>query len=245
MQFRRRKVNAAPPQQSGGGQVLALSLFIMLLAFFIVLNAISSFEQTKVRPIMQSLEYAFATKLIDQEAPQPSVTKSPEKAQNEGDTLERLKALFSSQIPGSDPRVNRSRGVMHLTVSYEEFETAVFSIGQAVDASAEQAAGFSGNFLPMLVALLRNDSVGVPYRMDIMLNLPENPAHLQNQDPEQVAMAMRGLSMLAQKLEDAGLAQKLLSVGLQKGKSGTVDLFFRPHIPFNPLGQGEKYDGAE
>ena len=49
----------------GGSTLLSLSLFIILLAFFIVLNSLSVFSLPKVDQTFTSLDDAFSTKFIE------------------------------------------------------------------------------------------------------------------------------------------------------------------------------------
>ncbi|MCB9996497.1 MAG: flagellar motor protein MotB [Rhodospirillales bacterium] len=220
------------------GQLLGLSLFIMLLAFFIVLNAISSYEETKIKPVMESLGYTFSSRMEAANIEDhPSMREDDDTSINEGDTVDRIKALFTAQIPSHEAVVSHTKGVMYMRLPFEDFEAAVMAVGQrnALDQKQESAKFLSGFFLPTLVALMKTDTVSAPYRMDILLNIEENPAQLQNQQPKKLSAVMKQMSRLAAKIEDAGLSTKLISTGLQKGRPGMVELLFRPHVPFNPL----------
>ena len=75
MKHRRRKISG-DSGGSSGGQLLAMSLFIMLLAFFIVLNAISNYENSKVKPVLQSIELTFASKITEEGNDKPYVAAS-------------------------------------------------------------------------------------------------------------------------------------------------------------------------
>lgn len=245
MRNRRRRVSAGT---SGGmgSQLLSLSLFVMLLAFFIILNAISNFEQTKVRPVMDSLGYTFASKVSNEPVDeQPSVTEDEDETSiHEGDTLERMQALFNAQIPGHDTVLSHQKGEMYVKLPFDEFEAAVMAVGQRnlLEQRNENVKLLKGFFLPTLVALMKSDGAGKPYRMDMMLNIGENPAALQNQQPKQLAATIAQMGAIAGKIEASGLSPKLISAGLQKGEEGTVELLFRRHVPFNPLG---KPDGEQ
>ena len=66
--------NKKPPENnSSGSQVLALGLFIMLLAFFIVLNALSTFDEQLARPVIASLERTFASRIYQDDIGQTQV----------------------------------------------------------------------------------------------------------------------------------------------------------------------------
>jgi len=220
---------------------MGLSLFVRLLAFFIVLNAVSRYEEEKLRPVMQSLDSAFTLRYTPSESDMgPSLTDANESAAKEGGALERLKALFTAQIPGHEIVLNRRKGVMQVSVPLGEFEAAVMALATADD--DRKPEGFKKNFLPMLVALLKTQEAGMPYRMDILLNVAENPAGMQNRQPHKLGEAMERMAAIAIKIESAGLPVKQMSVGLQKGREGTVELLFRRYEPFNPAG-AENADG--
>ena len=247
-QHKRRKV-IGDGQGSASVQLMSLSLFIMLLAFFIILNAISTFEEDKVRPALESLEYAFSSKLVEsKEAAKPSVQKSPEKSLHEGDTFEHLEAFFNTRIPGTKILIDRRRGIMYIRLPYDDLEAGVLAIEQGTSLQEdvetkgddEGAETPVGEFLPVLAALLKTDETTSPYHMDMILNIEKNPAWLQNQEPQKIESYMKKMSFLAQKLEDGGIPIQLLSIGLQEGPKKTVDLFFKPHVPFDPLQGGKR-----
>ncbi len=244
MRNRRRKTGAGTAR-SMSAQLLGLSLFIMLLAFFIVLNAISSYEETKVRPIMDSLGEVFSSRLQEDERVEesPSVTEDESKSINEGSALDKMQALFKSQIPSHEAVVSNRKGVMYVKVPFDDFEEAILAVGQPSKVKkqeeGEQAQFLKGFFLPTLISLVDMDTGNIPYRMDIVLNVNENPARLQNRRPKKLAALMKKMGRIASKIEDAGLPTKLVSVGLQKGEEDMVEIIFRRHIAFNPLGPDE------
>lgn len=234
----RRRSGSTGTARSPSGQLLGLSLFIMLLAFFIVLNAISSFEETKVNPIMENLSYTFSSRLLDKNIDHhPSERESEDTSLKEGETVDRLEALFTARIPSHDAVVSHRKGTMYVRVPYEDFKAAVMAAGQrnALERQEDGAKFLSGFFLPALVSLMKNDAASIPYRMDIVLNVKTNPAVLANQQPKQLAAMVKDMSAIAGKIESAGLPARLVSTGLQKGKAGIVEILFRPHVPYNPV----------
>lgn len=239
MRRRRRRITAEGVGASGG-QLLALSLFVMLLAFFIVLNAISSYQQSKVAPVLKSLESSFASKISEEENEKPSVTSSEEKSISEGDTLDRIRALFVSQIPGHRLKMDKNTGTMHVALSMDDFEKAVITLGDTEDKDSEAVGKLKAFFLPALIALMENDAAGQPYRMDMIVNTPENPAAMENASPQRMRQMSQRMSRIAQQIESAGLPARMISIGMKRGDEGTIELFFRPHIPYNPLGEADE-----
>ncbi len=215
-----------------GSQLMTLSLFVMLLAFFIVINAISTFETNRVKPIMKSLGQTFATRLDVTVDDRPSPTESEDMSMGSGDVLERIEAMFNTHIPGPDTKVERNpiSGIMTVTVPFDRFAEAM-----ALVASGKTDAVFT----PMIVGLMRSNQAGLSYRMDMTLAVPmEPPAYLRTQ-PEAMWAALRSLNTLALDLEEAGLAQKYFTIGMQKGAPGRLEIVFSRHRPYDPRGDGE------
>ena len=240
MRSRRRNI-----KNGGGGPpatiVLNLSLFIMLLAFFIVLNTMSSFEEIKVKPIISSLEKAFSTDVRRQDV-LPSVTPEIENPNiDEGNILRRLEALFQSQIAAYEATSSDRRGIMHVRVPTDILTKAVLSVeAQTSGETDEGVLDESEAFLEMLVSILRSEEMGIVYRLDIVTNVDGNPAALQNEIPQAMFSVMAQVSLLTQKLEQAGMSEHLLSSGLKQGDPAYIDLYFSPHEPFNPLGDSDQ-----
>lgn len=215
-----------------GSQLMTLSLFVMLLAFFIVINAISTFQSNKVKPVMQSLGQTFASRLDVTIDERPSSTESEDASIGEGHVLERIEALFNAHIPGPDTKTTRNdiNGTMTIIVPFDRFSQAM----EAVAAGKSDAV-----FMPMIVGLMRSNEAGLAYRMDMTLALPMDPAAYLRTSPESMWSALRSLNKTALDLEKAGLASRFLTIGLQKGPPGTIELVFTRHRPYDPRGEGE------
>lgn len=235
--LKRRRRRTITPDSDSPVMLMNLSLFIMLLAFFIVLNAISSFIEEKSYPVVQSVQTTFSTQPIQPDI-SPSVT--PEETQqsiHEGQTIERIDALFKSQITSYDAVKNEGTGTMEVTLPIDVFANSVMAIGQEDMTKASPDAKVKGKkfFLPTLASIIKSDKQGVPYRMDILLHVDGNPAQMQNLDPKVLAQTMTRGSQLTAQLEKNGVPQRLLSIGVEKGDANTVRLLFRPHEAFTPL----------
>lgn len=233
---RNRRRRTAAEGAKNGSLLMNLSLFIMLLAFFIVLNAISTFEENKVRPIMSSVIVTFSGDAPMQEV-MPSITPDPLESLREGATIERIDALFKSQITSYEAQKNESNGVMQIDLPLDVFSSAIMAIGQEdlLNVSPDDQLKGKKFFLPTLVSIMESDQMGVTYRLDIVLHVPANPAQIQNRDPQKLSQVMERGARLTEKLEAAGLGQRLLSVGVSKGDEAMVTLMFRPHEPFSPV----------
>lgn len=233
--FRRRRRIATESGGSNTGQMMNLSLFIMLLAFFIVLNSLSSYEELKTEKVKRSIEIAFS-KDPDIELSSSSATPDPAEAMREGHTFDRLDALFNAQVASFEAVQSKSQGVMMIELPYKEFEEAVMAVGQKDLLRYPSRKAIRGNFfLPTLASIIRTNIDGAPTRMEILLNSNTNPAELQNLKPDQMDVLVSTASVFSKRLEDRGVPQKLLNIGVQKGDPDMISLVFRKYIPFSPI----------
>lgn len=216
-------------------QFLGLALFIMLLSFFIVLNTLSNFEDMKSRPVLNSLAMAFSSKEVG-DGERTSYEDTVKESFKKGSALDNINSLFEAQVTGFESKQNRFGTKMHVRLPLRQFEKAVIQSAQVPG----QMASTSGNFfMPTLVSLLRAEETQVPYRMDMLVNVPASPSRMQNEQPSSLKNPITKAGMLAQILETAGLPKKLYSTGLAQGKEGYVDIYFRRYEPFDPLGNRE------
>lgn len=229
---RSRRRFIADDSKTLGSQIPALSLFVIMLAFFIMLNSVSVIKEEKAKPLMDSIEEAFASRISQNENWQPSTATSDESGTGEGRVTDRMEGLFQAHIAGIKTQQDEGAGTLLMRMSYADFTAAVSSAGD----SARQ----NRQFMETLASMLRSGAAGQPYRMDIFLQVDDNPAVMQGRQPQKMSVLMRDLGVLAQQLEKAGLPQRLMSVGLEKGQSGAVELLFRPHVAYSPVAQQEE-----
>ncbi len=238
--FKRRRRNRTASSGSNTGQMMNLSLFIMLLAFFIVLNTLSSYEEIKTETVRRSVELAFS-KDAEIKEDLPSVRDDPAKSLKEGHTFERLDALFESQIVSFETTSSKSRGIMMVRVPYKKFSEAILAVGQKDLLQYPSRKAVRGNFfLPTLTSLLRRNIDGAPTRMEILVHTKKNPAELQNQAPKKLQDIMSKVGVFSQRLQKQGMPEKLINIGVAKGDPDFIDLIFRKYIPFSPAKVDEK-----
>ena len=225
-------------EQSGGsntGQMMTLSLFIMLLAFFIVLNSLSSYEEIKTEQVKRSIEIAFA-KDARRDDYSTSVREAPVKSVNDGDSFDRLEALFDAQIASYEVVKSKARGVMMVTLPYAELEKAIMAVNQKDLTQYPSRRAVAGNFfLPTLVSLVNANINGAPTRMEILLHADDNPAKMQNQNPKKMMALVEQAGRFSRRLEKNGIAQNMLNIGISQGDPETVDLVFRKYVAFSPV----------
>jgi hypothetical protein len=243
MSFRRRRRRNDSDSSSASAdsrQMMNLALFIMLLAFFIVLNTLSSYEEIKTEQVRRSVELAFSNDPSLKDT-SPSVKPDPAKSMKEGHTFDRLEALFEAQIVSFEATQSKSRGMMMVRVPYEKFSTAIMALDQKDLTRYPSRRAIQGNFfLPTLVSILRANIDGAPTRMEIVAHADENPAELQNQAPAELNKIIDNVGAFSRKLSDQGMPQKLVNIGIAEGDPAYIDLVFRKYVPFSPAGEEEE-----
>lgn len=214
-------------------QFLSLALFLMLLSFFIVMNAVSSFDDSKSRPVISSLSLAFSNH-IPEKTEDPVTESTPRVAQGEGDTLEALEGLFNAHISGFQATRNRLGTVMHVRTDIGSFENAIDISGVGY---GDLSVGERGSFALSMITLLRSAEKGQAYRVDMILNLPEDPALFQKTSPDEFMRDLKRVTGFAERLENSGLPKKMLSAGVAKGDVGFIDLYFYRYRAFDMLAE--------
>jgi len=208
-------------------QYLSLSLFVVLLSFFIILNGVSDFEEMKFQPVLNSIALTFADRQIEERL-QPSSTPSEDLSVKEGNTLDKIRGLFNAHISGFEARTNRLGTIMVIRMPTPRFERAIFE--PILESDLDEG------FLPTLVSLIQTRDTEQPYRMDVMLNVSDTPADMLSNTPVDLGTNVAKIASFSERLEELGVEKKLVSIGLQKGQAGFVDLYFRRYEAFDPTG---------
>lgn len=206
----------------------------MLLSFFIILNAISSFEVTKSRPVMNSLMLTFSNRTT-QDVLAPGEMELVTAGNQEASALDKIEALFRSQISAVELKQNRLGTKMFVRMPFKDFQDAISS-SLMVTPEIEAFPGAQNlDLLPMLVSLMETQR-DETYKMDMILNIEQEPSQLFSESSVRFTNVNRSITTIAAKLEKAGLPRKQMSAGLKKGDPEMVELLFRRYQPFNPLG---------
>ncbi len=216
------------------GQFLTLSLFLMLLSFFIILNSVSKFEVEKARSAIMSVSIAFS-KQGRPEQKQPEVEFSDQLSVRKGTSLDGINELFKSQFSGVEISKNRLGTEMRIRMKVSDFEQLL----NAPPPEEGQVLTQNGkNFFPLLISLMDAED-DIPYRMDILTHTQDNPSKLQKESPQTIVGQAKAVSSYAEKLELLGLPSRLVTSGLTQGEPGMMDLVLHRYIPFDPSGGKE------
>lgn len=204
-------------------QLMGLSLFIMMLAFFIVLNAISSFHEQKVDPVMKSVSGTFGGEndadIITVEAPVTSGNK-----EGEGSALEKIEALFKTNIAGIKADINEATGTMHLQVPFDEFYDLAVNNGSGNNQNEKTKQLFTVS----LSSLMKARDYGLGYRVDLLVGIGQNPAKAKVESPSYMQEISRQMGKIALSLNKSGIDNSAISVGIHHGIADMIDVYFKP-----------------
>lgn len=211
-------------------QFLSLSLFLMLLSFFIVMNSVSSTEEQREKKVLNSVALAFSNNEIEELNLAPEEEPNALASINKGDTLTEIEGLFGATISGFEASKNRLGTVMHVKLPIAKFENALdMSGGYSMDVKD----GARGSFVKTLITLLRAEERGKPFRIDMILNTESDPVDMMGSNADEFDKNLRRVSALSEGLEERGIPINMMSAGLMKGQSGYLDLYFHKYTPFD------------
>ena len=186
-----------------------LSLFLLMLTFFLLLNSISRFEVTRTRAVLGSLDATFRS------------------AQVTG--KEREFSSHAGAIVGGEALEKKVTELLRTAVSLDRFE--VIRIGSLLIVRLPLNGIFArgtADPLPGMPALLNRlarivgDPVpGLRNEVEIILH----PDGVPSNRAESLPMARGGV--LARSLAARGIPETDLAVGLVRGDSSTLELIFR------------------
>lgn len=221
-------------QTGSGHQILALGLFIMLLAFFIVLNALSTFDETTARPVMASLEKTFAPRIYKQDIGQASV-EAVTKSNREGTSLEQISGIFTSRIPAI--KIERQReGQLHVRVNTKDLLDSI----QKMETISEYDEDKYLAYRDIFVAVLASQDTDYPLRMDVVLNLPQSPSDYKKGKRSLSNDRIVDIAKIASILQKQGLPIHLYSFSFKKGTKNKADIKFHAYEPYNFQGVLDK-----
>lgn len=192
----------------------SLSLFIILLAFFLVLNSHSEFEETRVGKVLGSVEQTFTARIFDA-GPGPSFVADLSKGRGEGFATKDLGEMFRSSIAGVEPYLMPSRGFLSVEITPKDFDSVIKSLATNQVPSTLAA---------MITRVLGGGDNDVPnLQMEIWIDV--NASNVRDQ--------LNQADQFIQNVTARGIAPSRLSVGKSSAvTSDKILLMFRPYSPY-------------
>ena len=208
-------LESLPESDGGADQTVQVfvSLYLILMAFFMVMNSISNQVTSKADAAVESVyttfrkTYAPNTKEIDLLAKQKLELYSSE-------FYEQAKGVFADLVDFPGRYASQGGNVLEA-----ELPTAVLFAKNDIHIRADQT-----RFFNQLADFLRRQNEGE--ERDIEIRLAVSPAVMDAERPEQELPVLRAAAF-ARELEDRGVAASSISTGVVSDSRGLVWLAFR------------------
>ncbi len=173
-------------QPSANMPFLTLSIFILLLAFFVVLNTNSDFEIKKASPVLESLEKQFAKKFW---GPAKYSTENSDKDKNigEGSAKEILERLFASSSISFELKKIDDSGNFVILLKKNDFKRALSQVtkGLKIQGHTQKGKVFENylNIFTQISIMTSNANSNNNYIMSVFIyktNSNKNAEELTN-----------------------------------------------------------------
>ncbi len=214
------------PRQSNSHIMALLSLKVLLLAFFILLNALSSFEVERSTAVIDSVREAFRGVVPAQES-MSAAEAALDVMEGSEDVVEALGRLFDDSLPLVESEDAANSRFLQIDIPISDFfsgDSAVIT-GQALDTLGAIAA-----------VLTDSRFANQDYRVDLLYGLEGPDSGIEGRLP-----AMRRAAALVTALEAEALPSARLSAGFMPSFPGSV----RIHFTFPPATAEAPGDSAE
>lgn len=199
--------------------VLLLSLKLILLAFFILLNALAEFEALRTEAVLKSVNQAFNGNLESAEDT-PTNSASISVLSEAEDLVREFGSLFESLI-----NAKRSKETGRATIMRIELPaSSMFQAGRS-KLSPGRAV-----LIRRLAEVLMRERTGLIYEVEI-LHGTAAPAKSADQPVSAVSRSIeaRRVNALARRLLRKGLPAEKIAVSLLPGQPGIVQFVLRVH----------------
>ena len=110
--------NISAKRQDDPTIVIFLGLYLLLLAFFILLTTISTFEETKTKAVLESLNSTFASEILPTTSPAEFTSRVG--AVMEQDFLKEVAVVFETAIPVARVETLKPGQLMRITFPVDD-----------------------------------------------------------------------------------------------------------------------------
>jgi len=198
--------------KSGNAIALFLGLYLLVLAFFILLVTISTREEIRSKAVMDSLTSAFSDLL-------PPSTDLTYFTAKEGDVVagyafqQDITAIFATAIPVANIKIIQPGRLMTVTMPAESL---FFS-------NESRFRGGKTEFLNRIVTALSARPKGVRFDLEFILT---STADNRGFIPKGETLSRSRAGVFARELTSKGAPPDSVSVGLRAGKLEEITIFF-------------------
>ncbi len=206
--FRRRR------DDGDRNYVALLSLKLLLLAFFIMLTALSSYEEEKARAVLESVNNTFQGDASHMER-HASFDQALDNIDDKSDLVTEIERLFETTIPAVEREQGSTQNFLRLRLPVE----AMF-LGDEVELASGREL-----LLKRLAQSLQNlDAEDSYYEFEFLYGTSARNA---DAGIESFDLILKRLEVAATEVIAAGIPQDRLAVGLQPDRAGSVFVVIR------------------
>ncbi len=209
---------AEPPRQGQRKDlnvVALLSLKLLLLAFFILLNTLSKFEDEKTRRVLESVNDAFNGQV--QSVRNADSRSGAVGALNDSRSLiAELQRLFKTQLPAVKVKKSDQAGQFRLELPAQRLFR---------DGNAQLRRGRMVLLKRVSEALRRRQAAGLDFRLRLFYGV-ETTRERRFGAPVPTLLEIRRISRLLEEFEAREVARDRLSMGIEPRQEGRVILEF-------------------
>ncbi len=221
--------SAIEPKRAGSSTaIIYVSLYFLLLAFFMYLHSISAPTEEKVKQVIGSIDFAF--KGIEQKQKTIRATKLT------GDELglavfhAELKKVYETAIPLIESKISKKGTELRFTLPATQlFASNIATLREARNELFEEAA-----------RILIKRSAVAPTDMEIMIDAGER---LPSGRDFGADLATQRLNALINTFLEKGVPARHMFIGMKSGQ--TSDISFRFYTRNNHQSQFRKAEGAQ
>ncbi len=194
--------------------VALLSLKLLLLAFFIMLNAMSSFEEEKARAVLDSVNSTFngdASQLERQASFENSLGDLDDKAK----LVAEIERLFESTIPAVEREQGSSQSYLRLRLPVE---------GMFLGEETDLASGRELLLKRITSSLKGYADGGGFYEFEFLYGVSRNQT---SKSVSNIDMILKRSGVVVQEIQNAGMPADKIAIGLQPESAGFVFFVIR------------------
>jgi len=208
------QINLIENKARAGGDTTSLfvSLYLIILAFFMVLNSISNQTQSKIQSATESVSRAFDNP-FEQDADFIDITDEENTNLPNDEFYEQLQGVFASLI-GFDKKFPTKGGN---TIKIELDQSDIYETGSAVFRKDQEA------FFYQLSRFLQSESIGtireIEYTVYTGDKFPAGPEYWSDN------FILRS-GAIVKKMTEMGVREDQLSIGISPGEDSSLKIVF-------------------
>ena len=205
-----RRSSAQPENTGASTTALFLSLYLIILAFFILLNAYSQRQETRTAAVLGSLGTTFSEVFVSATGPLEAA-RGPDAFGALGELEDEVRELFESVIPlvKVTPYLRYSQLLVEVPID------GMYAPGEA--SVRTEAAGL----LDRLAEVLRREMPGQRFELEAVVSLPGSGARKAGPGRD---LAARRAAVLAREMGARGVQPDAVAAGVADGDVAALRL---------------------